>query len=397
MTTKRRTHTLSPVNQKVSSPVKKGSAPQSKVQHAAEISGGSVKANKVKRKRPVSQDAEPSESKRVKREETDVEPKLNESVSPGVKEVLDSLHNGLSEAQLKDSINHAVDQRVQERSTDESSSMMVTIGGTNIPRFTALAKGLSVTKPVITPGHKDWARIHQRTFEKMESIDVYMKKRDERAQSVSAMKVKEMTQRMRTALNSLKKLKTSPRSQTDKGATIVKPVLSGGTKVKSSLFKSPAPTFVPKVTSVSKMNLQFASIPSCKSKTPLPSLANSTMENFISPKIMNVTFDAKHKSGVKTTKQKSGTTPFAFRGNLSQSTMDSKAKQFDLQESLARKITWKPHCGKLQPFVAPDAYRAPPKQVKVQSRDDRRKTAQKHQAGCRLNSQFSRRGITITD
>ena len=65
-------------------------------------------------------------------------------------------------------------------------------------------------------GHKDWARIHQRTFEKMESIDVYLKKRDERAQSVSALKVKEMTHRMRTALDSLKKLKTSPHAQTDK-------------------------------------------------------------------------------------------------------------------------------------------------------------------------------------
>ena len=61
-------------------------------------------------------------------------------------------------------------------------------------------------------------------------------------------------------------------------------------------------------------------------------------------------------------------TPFVFRGHLNQSTTDSKVKQFDLQESLARKITWKPHRGKLQPFVAPDAYKVPPKEVKVQSR-----------------------------
>ena len=57
-------------------------------------------------------------------------------------------------------------------------------------------------------GHKDWARIHERAFAKMDSIDVYLKKRHERTQSVSAMKVQEMTERMRTALTSLKKLKS---------------------------------------------------------------------------------------------------------------------------------------------------------------------------------------------
>jgi len=36
--------------------------------------------------------------------------------------------------------------------TDVSLSKTLTVGGTNIPRFTALAKGLSVTKPVVTPG-----------------------------------------------------------------------------------------------------------------------------------------------------------------------------------------------------------------------------------------------------
>ena len=54
VTTKRRTHTLSPVLQKVTTPVRKGSAPRAKVQHAAVTPSGSVKTNKVKRKRPAS-------------------------------------------------------------------------------------------------------------------------------------------------------------------------------------------------------------------------------------------------------------------------------------------------------------------------------------------------------
>ena len=56
-----------------------------------------------------------------------------------------------------------------------------------------------------------------------------------------------------------------------------------------------------------------------------------------------------------------------FRGNLNDSTNDPK-KQFDLQKSLAKKITWKPHRGKLQPYVAPDLHRAPPKEVRTQTR-----------------------------
>ena len=87
------------------------------------------------------------------------------------------------------------------------------------------------------------------------------------------------------------------------GARIVKPVVGGRPKVKvKSLFQSPAPApaFVPKVTSVTKMNLQFASNPSCKTKTPLPSLASSAKENLMSPK----TLDAKRKSVVAATRQK---------------------------------------------------------------------------------------------
>ena len=52
MATKRRTHTISPVIQKVATPVKIGSA--SKARHAAVTSGGSMRANKTSRKRPIS-------------------------------------------------------------------------------------------------------------------------------------------------------------------------------------------------------------------------------------------------------------------------------------------------------------------------------------------------------
>ena len=54
VTTKRRTHTISPIIQKVATPVKIGSASLSKTRKAAVTSGGSMKANKMSRKRPAS-------------------------------------------------------------------------------------------------------------------------------------------------------------------------------------------------------------------------------------------------------------------------------------------------------------------------------------------------------
>ena len=65
------------------------------------------------------------------------------------------------------------------------------------------------------PGNKDWGKIHQRQFDKMESIDVYYAKKRKRIESLSTSmkKVKMMTEQMRSALTSLKKHKTPPSIQ----------------------------------------------------------------------------------------------------------------------------------------------------------------------------------------
>ena len=83
----------------------------------------------------------------------------------------------------------------------------------------------------------------------------------------------------------------------------MKPVKGGEGvgKVKSSLFPSPMPNFVPKVTSVRKMNLQFAS--NTRPKTPRSTVDRSAKENAPSP--LNVTFGATRKSGVADFKTKS--------------------------------------------------------------------------------------------
>lgn len=69
-------------------------------------------------------------------------------------------------------------------------------------------------------------------------------------------------------------------------------------------------------------------------------------------------------------------TPFKLGATLNQTLPVSQQKnKFDLQASLARPMTWKPHTGKLKPLKQENlytknvgAYRIDPKNVKVQSK-----------------------------
>ena len=62
----------------------------------------------------------------------------------------------------------------------------------------------------MSPTGKDWAKIHKRQWDKMDSIDDYLAKKRKRTESVtqSVKKLKLMTEQMRANLSSIKKPKT---------------------------------------------------------------------------------------------------------------------------------------------------------------------------------------------
>jgi hypothetical protein len=73
---------------------------------------------------------------------------------------------------------------------------------------------------------KDWAKIHKREWDKMDSIDDYLAKKRKRTESVtqSVKKLKLMTEQMRANLLSLKKPKTPVAVSQKKQLSIRKPL-----------------------------------------------------------------------------------------------------------------------------------------------------------------------------
>ncbi|XP_013391526.1 nucleolar and spindle-associated protein 1-C-like [Lingula anatina] len=316
---------------------------------------------------------------------------------------------------------------------------------TNIPRFAAFAAKKKAEKKPVTPGNKDWAKIHQKNFDKMDSIDVYLEKKRERTKSITAS-VKKARMLTEQAKASVQKLKNH-RTPTNKGPKFAKPV-------KASLFKSPhsGVPFVPSVTSTSKMNLNFNGI----LKTPIAKTGPTPGDGIAKTKAVTVKSPAKaaDKSGDNTKENKEkrksmvkrksvgdsrksigagrksigdsrksieagrksigdsrksiGTTPFKF-GNttlganttLGNTALDTsqpatnKKPVFDLKASLAKPITWKPYTGKLKPinFKTEGHQQLANKGPKLQTREDRRAAASLHRANKKYDMQLKRRKI----
>lgn len=149
-------------------------------------------------------------------------------------------------------------------------------------------------------GSKDWAKIHQKQFDKMESIDVYLAKKRKRNEELTAS-VKRAQQVAVATKQAMDRLTE----------TVQKP-------------------FVPTVTSVKKVNMNFASM-----KSPA---ATATRKG-------EVLVAEKSKKAQPLRK--------SMRGEA-QMVKDFKAatpqKKFDLQQSLQRKLPYKPYVGKLQPL-----------------------------------------------
>ncbi|XP_030628212.1 nucleolar and spindle-associated protein 1 [Chanos chanos] len=231
-----------------------------------------------------------------------------------------------------------------------------------IPRHEGLLKKRKTTLKPTTPNFK---KLHEAHFNKMESIDSYVQRKNKQ---------------MEMFRNSVKELKTLSEK------TILKPVErktpAGRPNVNRASLFSPgiqekrAPQENRRLTELS------ASKPALKDSTAFKPTVLTT--NKINVRFTQATQDNEHKrSLVKTPARMSphvivtstpgrksdvrgkseanktsfinktpGTTPFIFSGNtsLSNTPGTNKKKTFDLKASLSRPLTYKPHKGKLKPF-----------------------------------------------
>jgi len=194
----------------------------------------------------------------------------------------------------------------------------------NIPRFVKYAnaqRGKSSARKV-----PNFAKIHEKNFKKMESLDDYVEKK--------------------------KKLTDTVTKQLNKARELAKEHSSIVSKVKSSLNAKFA------VTSVDKMNLNFGKT-SKPSAEPFKFSAVASAKTAPVPKIVpkerkdiKVTTRTKPARVKKITKPNVETNvkPLLNITNKSMNETKTPGKKFDLAASLAKPLTYQPHKGKLKPI-----------------------------------------------
>ena len=198
----------------------------------------------------------------------------------------------------------------------------------NIPRFVKYAnaqKGKSSARKV-----PNFAKIHEKNFKKMESLDDYVEKK-------------------RTLTDTLTK-------QMEKARELAKEHTSIVSKVKSSLNAKFA------VTSVDKMNLNFGKTSAASTSTePFKFSAVASAKTAPVPKIVpKERKDIKVTTRVKPARVKkpvkpavnveTEVKPLLNITNKSMNETKTPAKKFDLAASLAKPLPYQPHKGKLKPI-----------------------------------------------
>ncbi|KAJ8309282.1 hypothetical protein KUTeg_014156 [Tegillarca granosa] len=328
--------------------------------------------------------------------------KSKPSVSPGVQEMITAMDVDKGDEEMKNTLLKAIDKKVKtaqpsEESTDKKLP-------TQIPRFAAfLAKKKEeeeANKKKLTPGNKDWAKIHQKHFDKMESIDDYLKKKKQQREEVTASvkKARQILEDTKAAVSKLQNYKTPVKSlfrtPSENSKKPFKPTVFSTKNMDFNFSKSNRKSprnscgsikkpFKPSVLSTSNMNLNFSSM-----KTPQNLPRKKSLPNGSTAK------------SVSTVPRKStGVTPFRFTATLNQSLNESKSvKKFDLKASLSRPVTWKMHTGKIKPVEKIPSYLGPPvadtenkKQPKTplqRNRDQRRIAKQKQRKDKKWQNQI---------
>ncbi|XP_002736777.1 nucleolar and spindle-associated protein 1-B-like, partial [Saccoglossus kowalevskii] len=289
------------------------------------------------------------------------------------------------DSDMKAIIMAELDKKVQERKSVLSQSTG------KIPRFAAFAARNRDSKP-ITPGNKDWNKIHSKGFDKMEGIDQYLERKRQRMESLSAStkKAKKIVDEAKNAAENLKAVKT-PKSAF-KNVRIAKSV--GRMKSPGNFLKSPRPVVVKPKTSNLKTPIKPVLPPILTtSKTPTVKKSVHLTVPTTAPKLARKSVGVERKSlGNRVIQLNTTLTP------------KPKKTVFDLQASLHKPLSYRPYTGKLKPLcenssnkvIRPNLEKAKQeiKKPKLQTRDDRRNAHTLHRKTMKANNMMARRGIT---
>ncbi|RXN10589.1 nucleolar and spindle-associated 1-like isoform X1 [Labeo rohita] len=248
------------------------------------------------------------------------------------------------------------------------------------------------------PSVKDFKKLHEAHFKKMESIDSYVQRKNKQMDELrnSARELKTLSEKMLMKSVETKAQTKVPASRVslfspgvqEKKTLAEKRRLTQQTASKSALKDST--TFRPTVLTTNKINVRFSQAthdneykrsliktPARMSPlVPLTSTPGRKSDVHSKPELN------KSIGAIKTP----GVTPFVFNGNNSVSVTPGVTKKntFDLKASLSRPLSYKPHKGKLKPFGPPQenaalnksqtvpSHQKNYKQHQVQTREERR-------------------------
>ncbi|XP_020602941.1 nucleolar and spindle-associated protein 1-like [Orbicella faveolata] len=279
-----------------------------------------------------------------------------------------------------------------------------------IPRFVQfLNKDSSAVQTNKTPDAK-WNKIHQSQFEKMDSIDIYLEKKRKRMEGFNQ------------PLKRAKSTGATRKSQGKPAEVTFKPTVTSLDKSSTFVFGSPVakPFFQPgnRQTRVTIATAAATSGKKLKLKSPkiFKPIFSGTADNEGKPKtpVARKSFAATTTTGEKRPKtpanparKSMAVTPFRFLpANIPAAPTPTPKKKFDLQASLAKPLPYKPHTGKLKPISSYKeeckptiseaklkSHKIDVKNVKVVSREERRKRGLKNRENKRATTMNRRRGL----
>ncbi|KAM9786357.1 nucleolar and spindle-associated protein 1 [Syngnathus typhle] len=267
---------------------------------------------------------------------------------------------------------------------EEGNNVPIVIKAGKIPRYKGRRQ---VNRAALKPVTPNFQKLHEAQFNKMESIDAYMQRRNNN-------KKMEPIQEPKVAKPSRVSL-FSPAPYRNKN-----PLTSNKPDPQSKVAeKNKDAVFKPSVLSTRRINVRFSELmPDNEYKR---SLVKTPARKSLA--LATSTPSKQTPGGRKTSTAAS----FVFTGNTSVTPGTQKKPVFDLKASLSRPLTYKPHTGKLKPLgdckenkvadksLVADSRLKNYKQHRVQTREERQAKQEEDRKAKKSNLLCARRGLVM--
>ncbi|XP_042356039.1 nucleolar and spindle-associated protein 1 [Plectropomus leopardus] len=291
--------------------------------------------------------------------------------------------------------------------------------GGKIPRYQGLQQK---SKPLLKPITPNFKKLHEAHFNKMESIDSYVQRKTKQVESFrsSVKELKKLSEKTKLKQVDVKTQVKANQSRASMFSPVTLNKRPAEEKRRNTLLSaSKAPPaksavkddvpFRPSVLSTRRINVRFSEATHDNEYKKSLVKTPARMSLCVSSSTPQKQTTDEGKTNKTNTLSATKTGPFIFTGNMSTTTTPGTQKKstFDLKASLSRPLTYKPHTGKLKPFVETkentaankslivNSHQKNYKQHQVQTRNDRRAKHAEDRKHKKENMLGARRGLVM--